>query len=93
MIAPCGNVLWENLYIREVLIIIVELGTTLSNFAPLDLKIVPLLSPKGKGDRSVLLKAVVWNIMLAHCLALFSPQFDILVMWWSVLSPLGLVCL
>lgn len=44
MIAPCSNVLWENLYMREVLIIKVELSTTLSNFTPLDLKIVPLLS-------------------------------------------------
>lgn len=41
----------------------------------------------------MLLKAVVWNIVLAHCLALFSPHFDILVMWWSVRSPLGPVCL
>lgn len=34
----------ERIYMREVLIIKVELGTTLSNFTPLDLKIVPLLS-------------------------------------------------
>lgn len=52
---------------REVLIIKVELGTTLSNFTPLDLKIVPLLSPLAVNNLG-LKQMYIWLRVSEQCL-------------------------